>query len=89
MPDSDIAGAFPLVSDFKVSGSPIAVKRGGFRPVDAEINEPAFAGDGFDPLRLFAGRRGWAEVKHELAQATYELNALITQSTAAGVDRAA
>ena len=35
------------------------------------------------------GGSWYANASSELAQATYELNALITQSTAAGVDRAA
>ena len=39
------------------------LKRGLFGPVDAEIGEPAFPGDGLDPLLLVpCGRRG-AEVK--------------------------
>ena len=40
-------------------------------------------------LSAQGGGSWYANASSELAQATYELNALITQSTAAGVDRAA
>src|SRR5215510_4586027 len=56
----------------EVARLPASVERGLLGSVNAEIGEPALAGDGLDPLGFFAGRRGWAEVEFDCAAARTE-----------------
>jgi hypothetical protein len=59
---------------FKIRRFPAAVEGRPLRAVDAEVDEPAFARSGFDPARLFARRRSWAEVEVDgIARQIFEL----------------
>src|SRR5215475_13655108 len=47
----------------EVVGSPASVKSGTLRSIEAEVDKPALARDGLDPLSLLAGRCAWSKVK--------------------------
>src|SRR5215831_14293590 len=47
-----------LVDPFEVARLPASVEGGLLRSVDAEVSEPAFAGDRLDPLAFLARRSG-------------------------------
>lgn len=56
-------GSRALLHFDEITGLPRSVKRRLLRSIDAEVSEPAFSGNGLDPLALVAGGRLGAEVK--------------------------
>src|SRR6202044_462308 len=83
-----------LLHFFKVAWFPASVKGGFFWAVDAEVDKPAFAGDGLDPLVLMSlwsagaevefGRLGFGDV-FELEHRAEGSLALVGLDLAAGI----